>query len=88
MVANRDKPGIDRGQALLTDLYELTMAAAYLENRIDAPARAYPVSIVTDAIRHLDQSKSESFLETAGNSGATLVSTAEVMARLSRQPAA
>jgi nicotinate phosphoribosyltransferase len=27
-----------RDRALLTDLYELTMAAAYFENRIDAPA--------------------------------------------------
>jgi nicotinate phosphoribosyltransferase len=26
------------GQGLLTDLYELTMAAAYFENHVDAPA--------------------------------------------------
>ncbi|SRR6266704_1556448 len=33
----RQCPGVD-GQALLVDLYELTMAAAFFENRVNAPA--------------------------------------------------
>ena len=50
--------------------------------------RGYPVSVVTDAIRHLEESKSQIFLEELTRSGATLVATTEVSDSLERRPAA
>jgi nicotinamidase/pyrazinamidase len=50
--------------------------------------RGYRVSVVTDAIRHLDESKSQVFLEELTRSGATLVATSKFADSRVRRPAA
>jgi nicotinamidase/pyrazinamidase len=50
--------------------------------------RGYRLSVVTDAIRHLDESKSQVFLEELTRSGATLVATSKFADSRVRRPAA
>jgi nicotinamidase/pyrazinamidase len=50
--------------------------------------RGYRLRVVTDAIRHLDGSKARMFLEESKQAGATLISTQELLAGLTRQTAA
>lgn len=49
--------------------------------------RGYRFSIVTDAVRHLEEFKSRGFLEQIRNSGEKLIRTRELIGFLLRQPA-
>ena len=50
--------------------------------------RGYRLRVVTDAIRHLDEPRARRFLEEIKETGATLITTKELLSGLTRQTAA
>ncbi len=50
--------------------------------------RGYRLRVVTDAIRHLDETSAQIFLDEIKEAGGALITVEELMAALTRQPAA
>jgi hypothetical protein len=50
--------------------------------------RGHRLRVITDAIRNVDEATARMFLDEIGKSGGTLVTLGELIAELSRQPAA
>jgi len=50
--------------------------------------RGYPISVVSDAVRHVDELEARSFFEETMRSGGKLIETSELISSLARWPAA
>ncbi len=86
-------PNTEALLARLGPAHEVVLYGVVTEICVAYAARAlmrhgYPLTVVTDAIRHLEESKSQAVLKNIEHSGGTLITTADLLSDLSLRLAA